>query len=525
MKIKKHMPKAVSGMLCLAMVFGSLFQAAATDTVVTETPLEEAIQMDSKDIVLGNDIPEATDGTELFSINDDIDILADETRYETIEVTYNQASNYLVTIPKTISLGADRNSSYPIKVEGDIAANKQVCVVPVDGIEDTEVFDFYMSDQIAGSTKEDVVAEINQNKFYWNHEEVADGYEETDNHIVADGLSAGRWKGTFQMEISMRTDPAHIHNYVGETTKEPTCTEAGEKTYTCDCGDSYTENVDPTGHHYEDGECVDCHEKDPNHEHNYTETVTKEPTCTEAGEKTYTCGCGDSYTEDIPATGHHFGEEDKCTDCGELDPDHKHDYVDGVCIGCGIHENHTFVGGVCSCGEKDMTYVPEIQILATQKRTTGQWYNVSALSDLETIMRGLEENGVVEVKWNTTRSDASAEFKTKNVYVGILARLADTWFHVYHKNAATVTLNGKPLAFSVRSGSTASGEYVNNSNYGYYRYDITLPDSTSGSETFEMVTTAANGNAVKLNGTVSWPKNANTITIKVTACEIIYAEE
>ena len=34
--------------------------------------------------------------------------------------------------------------------------------------------------------------------------------------------------------------------------------------------------------------------------HKYTETVTKEPTYTEAGEKTYTCDCGHSYTEEIP---------------------------------------------------------------------------------------------------------------------------------------------------------------------------------------------------------------------------------
>lgn len=34
--------------------------------------------------------------------------------------------------------------------------------------------------------------------------------------------------------------------------------------------------------------------------HKYTESITKEPTYTEAGEKTYTCDCGHSYTEEIP---------------------------------------------------------------------------------------------------------------------------------------------------------------------------------------------------------------------------------
>lgn len=41
-----------------------------------------------------------------------------------------------------------------------------------------------------------------------------------------------------------------------------------------------------------------------NHEHTYESSTTKEPTCTETGIKTFTCGCGDEYTEEIPETGH-----------------------------------------------------------------------------------------------------------------------------------------------------------------------------------------------------------------------------
>ncbi len=40
------------------------------------------------------------------------------------------------------------------------------------------------------------------------------------------------------------------------------------------------------------------------HEHQYDEFVSVEPTCIEDGVKTFTCSCGDSYTEKIPATGH-----------------------------------------------------------------------------------------------------------------------------------------------------------------------------------------------------------------------------
>lgn len=41
------------------------------------------------------------------------------------------------------------------------------------------------------------------------------------------------------------------------------------------------------------------------HTHTYTETVTKQPTCTESGIRTYTCtGCDETYTAPIGASGH-----------------------------------------------------------------------------------------------------------------------------------------------------------------------------------------------------------------------------
>lgn len=43
------------------------------------------------------------------------------------------------------------------------------------------------------------------------------------------------------------------------------------------------------------------------HTHAYVESVTA-ATCTENGVKAFTCSCGDSYTEEIPASGHAWGE-------------------------------------------------------------------------------------------------------------------------------------------------------------------------------------------------------------------------
>ncbi len=77
------------------------------------------------------------------------------------------------------------------------------------------------------------------------------------------------------------------HSYTETITQEPTCTEDGVKTYTCECGNSYTETIPATGHNY--GDFV----------------VTKPATCTEDGIKTKTCAnCNDKITESIPKTGH-----------------------------------------------------------------------------------------------------------------------------------------------------------------------------------------------------------------------------
>ena len=83
------------------------------------------------------------------------------------------------------------------------------------------------------------------------------------------------------------------HDYKATVTKQPTTTEEGVRTYTCTrCNSSYTESIAKL--------------PEEKHTHNYTGSITKEATCTEAGVRTYTCSCGDSYTENIPATGHSY---------------------------------------------------------------------------------------------------------------------------------------------------------------------------------------------------------------------------
>ena len=120
----------------------------------------------------------------------------------------------------------------------------------------------------------------------------------------------------------------------GEITKEPTCKEEGEKTFTCSiCGNTKTEKVSTTDHqHMEirnqknptckeagysgDTYCADCGVKISSGQtiaktknHNWDGgVITTEPTCTERGEKTFTCTiCGNTNTKKVNATGHSYG--------------------------------------------------------------------------------------------------------------------------------------------------------------------------------------------------------------------------
>lgn len=99
---------------------------------------------------------------------------------------------------------------------------------------------------------------------------------------------------------SYPTGGGHQHFFSSKITKEPTCTERGIRTYSCPCGASYTDEIEEFG------------------EHQYTSQVTKQPTATTQGVRTYTCNyCKKSYTEAIAKLG--SGEEEKPE--GDKDPD------------------------------------------------------------------------------------------------------------------------------------------------------------------------------------------------------------
>ena len=131
-------------------------------------------------------------------------------------------------------------------------------------------------------------------------------HDEENNPVISAVVGEDTEKTLTGEETILFVYEKHEHSYdEGKVTKEPTCTEPGEKTYTCECGATKTEEIPALGHDYDEGK------------------VTKEPTCTEAGVKTYTCKRDSSHTktEEIPALGHDYDEgkvtkEATCTEAG-----------------------------------------------------------------------------------------------------------------------------------------------------------------------------------------------------------------
>ena len=133
--------------------------------------------------------------------------------------------------------------------------------------------------------------------------------------------------------------PDHLCEF-GEwtVTKQPTCTEVGERERFCSCGEKQTSSLAATGHSYThvvtDPTCteqgftthtcacgdsyVDTYVKVT--DHSYTAVVT-DPTCTKQGFTTYTCACGDSYVDTyVDALDHdeieHIAQAPTCTEIG-----------------------------------------------------------------------------------------------------------------------------------------------------------------------------------------------------------------
>ena len=108
--------------------------------------------------------------------------------------------------------------------------------------------------------------------------------------------------------------------------------------------------------HYVSGQITEW----PAHTHSYTSSITKVATCTEKGEKTYTCVCGNSYTEQIPSLGHNFSifvssTSSSCTEGGETVYKCSRCNQTRTTIGTALGHNYISTVHAATCTEKGYT--------------------------------------------------------------------------------------------------------------------------------------------------------------------------
>ena len=167
-----------------------------------------------------------------------------------------------ITVPEVVTVGEEVRISWTASPLRDKYDQREYCVTVEGG----------GSKKVIYTTDTSVSVTIKRRELHCN--------------VTVDAINTKYASYSSSSYASFRCVEAHEHSYTAVVTP-PTCTAKGYTTHTCACGDSYVDTyVDALGHAWDSGK------------------VTKQPTATETGVRTYTCTrCSATKTETIPATG------------------------------------------------------------------------------------------------------------------------------------------------------------------------------------------------------------------------------
>ena len=284
----------------------------------------------------------------------------------------------------------------------------------------------------------------------------------------------------------------HKHSYTPVVT-EPTCTEKGYTTYTCECGDIYNSDyVNAVGHNYRrdytfmpwcyaEGytqyKCIVCGDTfrgdyvDPVG-HNYTAVVT-EPTTTSQGYTTYTCGrCLNSYVTNwkdiIPTYLLVFNDDEQnfsvtgigtCTDI-EIVIISKYNYIPVISIGdmafynCQSFTSMIISDGITLIGEGAFYNCTSLATITIPKSITNispyAFYDCNSLSSI--IFEGTVD------EWNAIEKGDAWNFNTGSytIYCTNGEMSKDGVVTYRHSKGLELTLNSDGQSYSVTGIGTSS---------------------------------------------------------------------
>lgn len=168
---------------------------------------------------------------------------------------------------------------------------------------------------------------------------------------------------TYEKNVEDESLKAKGHTEIDVPGKEATCTEdgytAGKKCSVCGTWTLEPTTINKGSHSWDDG------------------VQTKAPSCTEQGEKTFTCSkCNETRVEVIEMTAHdtEYGTSDtqhwvKCKICSYTEARENHTWEAGACTVCGHECTHTGGNATCEvkavcewCGESYGSYADHVWV-------------------------------------------------------------------------------------------------------------------------------------------------------------------
>jgi len=282
------------------------------------------------------------------------------------------------------------------------------------------------------------------------------------------------------------------------------------------------------------------------HRHNYISSVTTPATCTTAGVKTFSCECGDSYTKEIPSTGHNettlsaipatcsstgLTEGKKCSVCDEIT-------VKQIETAKLPHTEETIKGYEATCNEKGLTdgvkcsVCDEILVAQTETEALGHNYTEEIIDaahlvseatyDSEAIYRydciNCESVGTatfkhgeklirvssVSVKTSTTINKGKTETLVATVQPANAANKNVTW-ESSNTKVVTVDANGKITA---KAGGQATITVTTEEGKKTAQCKVTVNVPVTGISINKTGVSVVKGKTCQLNATVN-PSDAS----------------
>ena len=309
--------------------------------------------------------------------------------------------------------------------------------------------------------------------------------------------------------VSCKEEPAHEHTWdAGKITTPATCEKAGVKTYTCECGETKTEEIPALGHNWDAGvanPAATCEQAGTkvftcqnDNTHTKTESIpalghnwdagtqTTPPTCGVAGVKTYTCQNDSKHTktESIPATGEHtWGEWENttpatCEDAGEKT---------ATCSACETTKTepipalgHNWDAGVVSPEPTETTdglktYTCQNDNTHTKTETIPKLaICASTFAEFEQAFTDIKAEGetrkiiclTADIAWDETKYDGTTAEKTFSPdMTGLTLNLNGHTISGVAKNAFNLTGDSFTLKNGFITGNEANNRYSININY------------------------------------------------------------